>query len=35
MAQPAVVLVLKRPRGRDHSLKSYPTDFVSIIKVDH
>ena len=35
MAQPAVVLVVKRSRGRGHSLKSHPTDFVSIIKVDH
>ena len=26
-AQPAVVLVLKRPRKRDHSLKSRPTDW--------
>ena len=26
-AQPAVVLILKRLRRRDHGLKSYPTDW--------
>ena len=31
MAQPAVVLVLKRHRRRGNSLKSYPTDWVKTI----